>query len=187
MSHYYSTQPFFAWCLNRHFYGGRHYVHVAPFYPYRKANPKSSNPLEIYKDLYHPWLDRDDFDKFILQTRVNLRKGILAHKKDRRISSDLADHLERLCDKVDIRFFCPVVYRVDTDNISATRLQRAGSALLLDSDEYLITDLRDEEFELLFYDKTKVDEALNKLFELPDRNEDKALQILSDYAVSTSP
>lgn len=51
MNHYYSTQPLLAWSLNRHFYSGLHYMYVAPFYPYRLPNPKSSNPLEIYRDL----------------------------------------------------------------------------------------------------------------------------------------
>jgi hypothetical protein len=55
MRHYYSTQPFLAWCLNRHFYEDVHYAYVAPFYPYRLTNPKSSNPLELYRDLYQPW------------------------------------------------------------------------------------------------------------------------------------
>lgn len=110
MAFYYSTQAFLAWCFGRYFYNGRHRAYIAEtFDTYRLPNPKSSNPLLIYQDLYHPWKDRDNFDKFISQTRLNIRKGVEKQYRDGVISRDLSRRLKRICDKLDITFFYPVV------------------------------------------------------------------------------
>src|SRR5215471_1294003 len=78
-SYYYSVQPFLAWTLNHHFYSGRHFTWAAtPFLPYRPPNPKSSNPYQMYSDLYQPWKDRDVHDRFVGSLRISLRKGVLA-------------------------------------------------------------------------------------------------------------
>jgi hypothetical protein len=170
--YYYSTQPFLAWCLNHYFYGGVHFAYVgAPFYPYRLANPRTSNSLRIYEDYYEPWKDEDKFSGFIVQKRLALRKGV--HKSAPVVfRPDLLD----ICDKIDILFFYPVVYRVDIDQIRAndpyrddsqqTRLQKGGSALDArrkcekPSNEYLLNTMREKklfddpvgDFDLLFVD-----------------------------------
>ena len=152
--YYYSTQPFLAWCLNHHFYGASHYVWVAnPFYPYRAHNPKSSNPFLIYQDLYQPWVDRDDFDKFIQQARLNLKKGVEGYRNANPgvLSRRRVTRLKRICDRVDIIFFYPIVYRIDT--IDSTRRLAAGSGLV-GSREYKIPDLQEREFNILFLDFT---------------------------------
>ena len=150
--YYYSTQPFLAWCLNHYFYGAKHYVWVAtPFYPYRLPNPKSSNPYLIYQDLYLPWKDRDDFDKFIQQVRLDLRKGVKANAGTLTPPSSVR-RLNQTCNKVNIVFFYPIVYRVDIDLIPASRLVPAGSAVV-GSNEYLIKDLqKSDKFDILFLD-----------------------------------
>lgn len=54
MAYHYSTTSFLAWSINHYFFHGVHYVWAAgDFYPYRQSNPKSSNPLLIYTDMYH--------------------------------------------------------------------------------------------------------------------------------------
>jgi hypothetical protein len=179
MNYYYSTQPLLAWCLNRHFYSGDHYVYVAPFYPYRLPNPKSSNPLEIYRDLYHPWRDRDDYDRTITQMRLGLRKGVQAHHRAGRLDAERADQLARICDTIDIKFFFPIVYRVDVDALDPARLRRANSALSAASVEYLIPDLREDEFDILFY--STVDSDLQELWEMQVGTE-SALSMLSFHS-----
>jgi hypothetical protein len=164
MNYYYSTQPLLAWCLNRHFYDGLHYVYVAPFYPYRLPNPKSSNPLEIYRDLYHPWRDRDEYDKTMTQVRLGLRKGVQAHQRGGLLDAYRADELARICDTIDIKFFFPIVYRVDIDALDPARLRKAGSGLSAASVEYLVSDLRDGEFDVLLY--SNVDSDLQELWEM---------------------
>ncbi|HEX8696913.1 MAG TPA: hypothetical protein VF746_31125 [Longimicrobium sp.] len=183
MRFYYSTQSFLAWCLNRHFYDDVHYVYVAPFYPYRLPNPKSSNPLEIYKDLYQPWADRDEFDNFITIHRIKLKKGIVAKESEGVVDGDTAQRLLNICDHVSVKFLYPIIYRVDIEAVGDWRLHKAGSGLL-ESDEYLIRDLGGDEFDLLFYDE-HVDEDrldLNLVYELEPGDPVTAMEILRSHA-----
>src|SRR5258708_9105216 len=128
MAFYYTTQAFLSWCLNHCFYNGKHYTYLAScFYTYRLPNPKSSNPLLIYQDLYQPWKDQDPFDKYIAQTRINIEKGIAAQFGKGVISPVVGRRLTRVCQKAEITFFYPVVYRVDIDAIGPPRKKTAGS------------------------------------------------------------
>lgn len=152
---YYSTTTFLTLSINKHLYGGKHFTYVAEgFFPYGKGNPKSSNPLLIYIDLYQPWQDRDRYDKFIAQHRMSVRKGVLARKRDRTISNRIAKDLNRVADRIHLDFFYPVVYRVKPDINSlvvARRAVLAGSGLT-GSSEYLIQDLDNSEFDIYFDD-----------------------------------
>ena len=146
---YYSTQPFLAWCLNHFFFGQRHFAYVgAPFHPYRRRNPASSNPWKTYGAQYEPWVDRDPYDAHIEQKRRNLRKGIAAHSAALHPLVRVA--LDAICGSGDIIFFVPVVYRVDVATLDGSRLKRAGSGSV-GSREYLIQDLAEAEFDVLFF------------------------------------
>ena len=96
-----------------------------------------------------PWKDQDEFDKFINQARLNLRKGVTANEG--KLQPGWKRRLERVCDTVHIVFFYPIVYRVDITNIPQQRRLTEGSGLV-GSDEYLIKDLLENEFEILFLD-----------------------------------
>ncbi|QTF93847.1 hypothetical protein [Halomonas sp. BM-2019] len=151
---YYSTTTFLILSINRHVYDGEHRVYVAEgFYPYGKKNPKSSNPLLIYMDLYQPWQDRDKHDKFVLQHRLAVRKGIMEKEKDNTVSPLNARDLRMVADLIRIDFFYPVVYQVKFDVSASGRsgVTVAGSGLA-GSSEFLISDLNDSEFELIFND-----------------------------------
>ena len=160
--HYYSTQPLIAWIINKFFYDGNHYVYLAPFYPYRLSNPKSSNPYLIYSDLYMPWKDKDIFDKTIAQFRMNLRKGVNVVCKDPKLKTELLN----LCDKISLNFFYPIVYRVDIEGIS-DRIEKAGSGLI-GSEEILIRDLQEFEFDILFDDEISNNLTLKELYDMED-------------------
>lgn len=148
----YSSTTFLAYCVNHHFYGGTHYVWAAgDFYPYRQPNPKSSNPLLTYVDIYEPWKDSDPYDKFLVQHRLALRKGVVAQQKAGQVSRSVARRLRRVIDKIDIRFLYPIVYRIDLSAIPQNRQQQAGSASS-GSNEVLIADLSETEFDILFLD-----------------------------------
>ena len=150
--YYYSTTSFLAFCQNHKFYRGVHFAWLAAdFYPYRQPNPKSSNPLLSYIDLYEPWKDSDPYDKFVVQHRIALKKGVAAQERSKAISGRSARRLRRVIDKVDLKFFCPIVYRVDISAIPAGRRQIAGSGST-GSNEYLVADLAESEFDVLFLD-----------------------------------
>ncbi len=151
-NNYYGTVATLAWILGHYFYNREHYVWLAEeYYPYRLPNPKPSNPHLVYQDLYQPWKDRDDYDKFIQSIRLNLRKGIIAKESAGILTASDSARLKTVCDKVDITFLYPVVLKVDMDLIDVARQTKAGSALA-GSSEILVEHLKETEFEIVFLD-----------------------------------
>jgi hypothetical protein len=178
--YYYSTQPFISWVINTYFYGNKHYTYLAPFYPYKEVNPKSSNPFLIYQDLYMPWKDKDIYDKTVGQFRLNLRKGVMSKKNLGQITLDESDKLIEVCDNISIDFFYPVVYRVDID-LPKGRLQKTGSALV-GSNEYFLPDLFEDEFDILFFDNWSDFVIVKELYENRKLlTSDKVLKILEGH------
>jgi hypothetical protein len=170
---------YLACCVSRHFYHGRHRLYLAPcFCTYKLPNPKSSNPFLIYQDLYYPWKDKDQFDKYIAQTRLNIRKGVQKQYNAGVLDSGLAKKLKRICNKVELAFFYPVVYRVNLDLIPKSRQKISGSGLV-GSDEIRIDDLDEHkpEFDLLFLDFNG-DSDFDSLKTLPIGSRKSALAIL---------
>lgn len=148
---FYSTQPVLAWCLNHYFFDRKHYVWCSRvFHPYRLANPKSSNPYLLYADLLQPWVDKDNYDRTVTSLRLSLREGVMAHSSQLRPGQE--ERLKRVCESVDIAFFAPVVYRVDISEIDMGRGRVDQGSALTGSDEELIPDLQESEFDLLFAD-----------------------------------
>lgn len=146
---YYSTQPAIAWVLNHHFYGGRHFVWAAaPFYPYREANPKSSSPYLMYADFYHPWRDDDPYDRFIASMRLSLVKGVIAMTDS--IGRALASDLIEICGRCPLELFYPVVYRIDISGFADNRLDILSGSAAAGSQEILVRNLREHEFDVLF-------------------------------------
>lgn len=158
--YYYSRQYFFAWCMGHYFYNDMHFSWVgAPFYPYKTANPDSSNPLSLYEQTYKPWKDADPNSDQWPTIRSKMRRGLLVQKNTlpaiRGIrSTALYNRLVTICDTIHFDLFYPIIYRVDVDRVKpANRLETAGSGLS-GSVEYRIPDLRSAEFDILFMDLT---------------------------------
>lgn len=154
-NYYYGTVPSLAWIFGHYYYNGTHYTWVASeFYPYRLPNPKSSSPILIYQDLYQPWRDKDEFDKFILQVRINIKKAVIIQERKRNITSTDANSMKNICDNVDIHFFYPLVFRIDINDVrnKGRTITTAGSGITAGSLEYLIEDLKTGDFEILFLD-----------------------------------
>jgi hypothetical protein len=151
---YYSTQPFLAWCLNHYVYDKVHYVWACRYlYPYKSLNPKSSNPFQIFQDLYQPTHDRDPYDSFLVRTRIKMRTGVEAVVQSASSGHAYAhryDDLLHICDHIDETFFWPVIYIVDNE-VAAKRGKLAYWGRV-GSEEKLIQDLKEDEFALLISD-----------------------------------
>jgi hypothetical protein len=124
-------------------------IWVAPFIHIVPPIPPSSNPLNVYRNIYEEWKDQDEYGKYINQLRLNLRKGVAANTGILPAGWDI--QLKKICDNIDIIFLYPFVYRVDITKLNPIRLALAGSGLA-GSDEYLVDDLDEREFDLLFND-----------------------------------
>lgn len=150
--YFYGTKSAMDWIVGHYFYGAAHYTWLANcLYPYGQKNPKSSNPLLIYQDLYQPWKDSDDYDKFITGNRINLVKGVIAKEAEGVVGGEQGAALRELCNTVPTTFFYPFILRVDLDKIPTPRQKISGSGLQ-GSNECLINDLKEEEFDVLFLD-----------------------------------
>jgi hypothetical protein len=147
--YYYGTQPFLAWVLNHYFYNRIHYVYLgAPFFPYKQNNPASSDPYHLYQAFYKPFKDRDNYDIFIGGYRNSLKRGV-----DAKITNKQSKNtLKKLCEEIGIEFFYLIVYRVDISYLEPERLIISGSGRDVNSKEYLVRDLQETEFDLLFVD-----------------------------------
>lgn len=150
--YFYSTKTLLELTLGSCFFKRRHYIYVTKvIYPV-KTNPKSSNPLLIFIDLYNPWKDSDEHDKYINSLRLNIRKGVMAKRDEGVIDREESDNILDICDQASVKLFQPVVLRIRRSDIAPDRIHRSGSGLK-GSDEGRIDDLHDTEFEILFADE----------------------------------
>ncbi len=154
MEYYFGTNSFLSWCLNHYFFNRVHYLWVAKkWYPIEYPNPKSSNPLLIYQDFFHPWKSKDNYDKYVTQHRIDLRKGVMAQTH---LSLNDQTDLKTVCDKAELDFFHPVVYRVEITSLGS-RLDTTRGSAAMGSKEGLVSDLSDGEFEILMLDDISPD------------------------------
>lgn len=187
ISFYYSTQTFLAWCLNHYFYNQTHYVYVgAPFYPYSygkyvRNNPSSSNPYRRYGDFYQHYLENDHHHTDVQGYRNNLKKGVDANITD----SDLCDRLLDICDSIHMNFFFPVIYRVNIEQSSlAGRKILMNSGAEVNSNEYLIANLKTSEFDILFADfehETKLAPIFSQLWERTMNPDDVLVELEANF------
>jgi hypothetical protein len=159
--YYYGTVPILAWIINHFLYGGVHHAWLAAEFHPAATNPKSSNPYLIYADLYHPWLMRDGYDHMVKDVRRTLARAVTEVARLGTIDMVTAARLRRICMEASMEFFYPVVYRVDLRRIEEHRREVAGSGTG-GSREFLIRDLREDEFDLLFADNRR-DESFAQL------------------------
>lgn len=152
-SYYYGVHTVLAYIINHFFYDAVHYTYLAKeFHPYKRKNPRSSNPHLRYEELYELWRDDDEFNMSGIQTRLNIKAGVLKQEAKNVIDPALAKRLGRICDEINLSVFYPLVYRVDIRTIDRKRLRKAGSGLR-GSSEYLICDLNESEInDILFLD-----------------------------------
>lgn len=149
--YYYGTVPALVWILNHYFYGRVHYSWLAEYFHPLDTNPKSSNPYLIYGDLMWAWRRRDPYDKFVRGSRYGISAGVQARKTAGVTDPALSRRLRRICKRVEVDLFYPLVYRVDIDRVAPARRSVAGSGTT-GSRELLVADLHEAEFDLLFAD-----------------------------------
>lgn len=154
--YYYGTIPALAWIINHYFYSRTHYAWLADAFLPHWTNPGSSNPYKLYELLYEPWAERDEHAHFINGYRDRLVKAVLQQHLAGTIDAVVAARLCRVCELGSVDLFYPILYRVNIDGIPSSRRVVANSGLQ-GSHEFLVTDLREHEFDLLFTDNARDD------------------------------
>jgi hypothetical protein len=152
----YSTNTWLALNLSARFYGGIHWVYCAPVFalmaatPHAPLQPPSSSPKNIYWELEKDVRAGDRHSWKIAQNRAGLKKGALLKQSAGLITASEAADITWIVDNADIAQFRPLLYVIPRAGV-ASRLKRVSprSAASPFSDEYILEDLANGEFEAL--------------------------------------
>jgi len=156
-----STKAVLDWLLYHHVFRRVHLAWFAPeFDTYKQTNPRSSNPWELYRAYHAAWFDQDPFEPYVAMKRQSLSAVIERKYASQQVHGIAKDELKAMVDTAPLNLFYPIVYACDCSKLGPERLQKAGSARQ-GSLEFLIVDLKEDEFSLLFAD-FKHDPALRK-------------------------
>ncbi|MDT3445821.1 hypothetical protein [Pseudofrankia sp. BMG5.37] len=70
-----------------------------------------------------------------------------------------------MCAGADVALFFPIVYRIDVESIDDSRLDGSVGSGAVGSQEYLIEDLQEHEFDILFLESRDIDADMRSLAE----------------------
>jgi hypothetical protein len=156
---YYSINTELAYRINEDFYGGKHYVwcsHIfdpttASRYSSERAIGSTSNPHDIYCDLFKHVHSRDNHSPKIDQNRTNLKRGASIQLKNNVISLDTYGIITHIIESAEKIEFTPLIYVIQAANIAPERIKRVHPkyAATLIGPEFQIEDLRSEEFDVI--------------------------------------
>jgi hypothetical protein len=151
--HHYSATTCADWILHFHFFDRKHVLWFSPmFYTYRMPNPRTSNPLRVYEELFEMWFDRDEHspkykDKLLsLVNKINKRQDLGL------LEDSMARRLKELFSTLSPDFMFPFIVRVNDKSCPPKTRLLAGSGATAGSKEFLVVDLDDSVCELLFVD-----------------------------------
>ena len=94
------------------------------------------------------------------ELRLGLHKGL--RQNEPRLGSGVCARLLVVVDRIGPPFFLPIVYRVDPGAIDRSGGEQQGSGLT-GSREYLVADLREDEFQVIVFDVATPEDAITQL------------------------
>lgn len=148
---WYSAKTALDWLVCHYGMQGRHFAWFAPeFDTYRFSNPESSNPSVLYHDYVALWRDKDMFSHLLSGKRLSISNGIEKNVDAGILERPAANLLKELVERADIGLFYPMVYRVEKGAIDPTRCRTDVGSGATGSNEFFISDLQEQEFDLLF-------------------------------------
>lgn len=142
-----------AYDINTEYYNGLHFVWCAPFFN-DPLQPPTSNPYSIYTLLQDIILHGDIHAKEITDNKAGLLRGVSAREKQGIITADDRKLINSLIDrdkKTDNYF--PVIYVIPVSKLTNYKArcekQEKEKCASRSSEEYIIKDLKAEEFYLI--------------------------------------
>jgi hypothetical protein len=153
----YSVNVFLKQYLMERFRGDRHYVWCSdsfdpsanPRFSSRSLVPPSSSPADLYRALAADVKRGDLHSPKINEQRASFMRLAVEWEKDGTIGANDKDEIVYWAEKADMQYWRPLIYVIPTAPI-LSRIQevpvgkRAGLGM-----EYIVPDLRREEFDLL--------------------------------------
>jgi hypothetical protein len=152
----YSANTWPAYMIAERFYAGEHYVWCTPYFDSRQTSlrtsavPPTSNPAEIYQNLYEEVRRGDRHSSKIKENRIGILRGA-AIKKDQGIITDKqSKDIAAILDRAETRDFRPLIYVIPYSVVHAhlSEVPVADRAHPL-SVEYIIDRLPRDEFDVI--------------------------------------
>jgi len=146
----FSTTTRLAYNIDNDYYDGKHYVWVALRFDDLDNQAASSNPLSIAADYVKGVMTMDRHSFSILANIAGVTNGAKQMKTLKRINNKKMKEIIAEINRAKFEDFMPMVYVIDSRKV-ATRIIEvppAETARSL-SPEYKITDLQEDEYELI--------------------------------------
>ena len=153
----YSTNPFLKLFINEKFLGDIHYVWCSEAFDSTKLAtystlahmPPSSDPCAIYRQLKDDVQRQDKHSAKIQATKASLQSLAIRWRDDGTITDDQMEEIAYMVTNASFDYWRPLVYIIPRDAINA-RLQVVPPAKRASLRvEYIIPDLRRNEFDII--------------------------------------
>ena len=149
----YSTNSHIAYEIAERFYGGRHFVWCVPnceasHAAVAAANPESSDPFRIYRQLAEAVRKNDQHCTKFDQNRIGMLRGAEEHLKRGSIGQEGFNTIVEMIEHAKIADFAPLLYIIPygpvEDRVAPTPPGERANVL---SREFKIPDLASAEFD----------------------------------------
>lgn len=146
---YYSTQSSLAYLIASEFYDDTFYVYCAEVFD-PPTNPGSSSPKNVYETLRLIVQRGDRRHPKVIDTRKALKRVARRKMNNGDITDEQYKAIKWAIDKAEARDFAPLIFLILRDTVAhrthRVPMQQRAS---LSSEEYIIPDLKPDEFEIL--------------------------------------
>ena len=152
----YSTNTWLAYKIAERFYGDVHHVWCAPFFDsdsipsYQNANPPSSNPSRICRELFEAVSTGDRHSMKIRNNQAGIRRGAKEKKNAGIITGREEKEIRKIVDKAEIADFRPLVYVIPyslvVKMVEAVSVEKRAHPLSI---EYVIKKLPRKFFDVI--------------------------------------
>jgi hypothetical protein len=155
---FYSTNAWLKYFVNENYNNGRHYVWCSEAFegPRRHVRgmpptPRSSSPIDIYRELLGDVQTRDQHSAKITQQKHSLNSLAQKWLSEGSIGAIEYEEIVTLVNGSDFNNWRPLIYVIPQQAIHPSRVQvvRPGSRAGVIGREYIITDLTGSEFDAL--------------------------------------
>ncbi len=146
----FSIGTFFAYKIDRRYYGNVHYVWCTTNFNDKKQ-PVTSRPQSICKRFFDQVVSGDRHTKEIEDNKAGILRGAQAKLEAGVIDNNQYSEICQLVNLANYEDFFPVLYIIDKDKVGDTRCKevdkkdRASDTSI----EYKIFDLKEGEYELI--------------------------------------
>lgn len=150
----YSQVTKIAYEIEQDYYGGIHYVWCCDMPTYGPSQPPTSDPIERCQRIISAIYSNDRHEALIEENKKSIRNGALYKCRDKVISNAQRKEITVKIKGAKIRDFSPLLLIIDYEKVRTRLIPVDPSDKASDiSEEYKIIDLRNDEFDIVDFEK----------------------------------